>query len=229
VPTRQGRYRPRRSERQGQRTPPGGLSTLRAQAEFLLVRRRTLARGGLQDRGPRWHRAGERLNLPRAGVHSQLRMLSLCGEGGLREKPLRGPLASARLRVIGLRKCLVSEAVTVSLPGADRRTGGNKIKVGGRLRGKRRSRGPAWGLRTLVCARSLPVSTAACGWRPSPPCSGRQLAAEGLTLRSHCAAGKLVDLAIGGDSGAPVPPITPAALRRRPRRSNEVAPRRAAA
>jgi hypothetical protein len=50
----------------------------------------------------------------------------------------------------------VSETVTVSLPGPDRRTGGNKIKVSGRLSGKRCSRGPAWGLRVLVCARVLP-------------------------------------------------------------------------
>jgi hypothetical protein len=79
-----------------------------------------------------------------------------CGEGGLPEKPLRRPLASGHLRIIGLKKCLVAETVTVNLPGPDRRTGGIKIKVSGRLSGKRCSRVPVWGLRTLVCARVLP-------------------------------------------------------------------------
>jgi hypothetical protein len=79
-----------------------------------------------------------------------------CGEGELPEKRLRRPLASARLCIIGLKKCLVPETVTVNLPEPDRRTGRNKIKVSGRLSGKRCSRGPVWGLRTLVCARVLP-------------------------------------------------------------------------
>jgi hypothetical protein len=33
---------------------------------------------------------------------------------------------------------------------------GGKVKTWGRLRGKSRSRGPVWGLQTLVCARVLP-------------------------------------------------------------------------
>jgi hypothetical protein len=45
----------------------------------------------------------------------------------------------------------------------------------------------------------------------------RQLAADGLTLRSHGTAGKLVNLAIGGGLGAPVPLITDEAARQRPR------------
>ncbi len=73
--------------------------------------------------------AGSRGSLPAAHAVP-------CGEGELPEKPLRPPLASARLRIIGLRKCLVPETVTVNLPGPDRRTGGNKIKVSGRLSGK---------------------------------------------------------------------------------------------
>jgi hypothetical protein len=34
--------------------------------------------------------------------------------------PLRRRLASGRLRVIGLKKCLVHETVTVNVPGPDR-------------------------------------------------------------------------------------------------------------
>jgi hypothetical protein len=117
--------------------------------------RRCVADEG-QHRRPRSHQAGERLNLPGAGVHSQLRDAVPCGEGELPEKPLRRPRSSARLRIIGLKKCLVPETVTVNLPGPDRRTGGNKIKVSGRLSGKWCLRGPVWGLRTLVCARVLP-------------------------------------------------------------------------
>src|SRR6266516_7803682 len=45
----------------------------------------------------------------------------------------------------------------------------------------------------------------------------RQLAADGLTLRRHGAAGKLVNLAIGGDLGASVPLIAHQAARQRPR------------
>jgi hypothetical protein len=155
VPTWQGTYRPRRSERQGRRTPPGGLSTLQAQVELLLVRHRTLARGGLQDRRPDDTRPGNGCICPEQGSLPTAHAVP-CGGGELPEKPLRRPLAFARGRIIGLKKCLVPETVTVNLPGPGRRTGGNKIKVSGRLRGKSRSRGPVWGLRVLACARVLP-------------------------------------------------------------------------
>lgn len=46
----------------------------------------------------------------------------------------------------------------------------------------------------------------------------RQLAADGLTLRSHGAAGKLVNLAIGEGLGGPVSLITHETAGQRPRR-----------
>jgi hypothetical protein len=68
--------------------------------------------------------------------HSQRRMLSLAAKENCRRSRCARRLASARLRIIGLRKCLVPETVTVSLPGPDPANRWDKIKVSGRLRGK---------------------------------------------------------------------------------------------